>query len=130
MIRYYGCLSSHSSLRKEVVPKPAPAVQNPLLDDGDGQLALGFEDSDAEVSSGQRRPWAFLLRHVWQVDVSTCSRCGGPMRWVEVATEPDAIRRVLAELERPRSEDGPAEHPSTSRWVRPPPPEQLGLGFG
>ena len=29
-----------------------------------GHLALGFEDSDAEVSSGQRRPWAFFLRHV------------------------------------------------------------------
>jgi hypothetical protein len=29
-----------------------------------GHLALGFEDSDAEVSSGQRRPWALLLRHV------------------------------------------------------------------
>jgi hypothetical protein len=47
MIRYYGCLSSHSSLRKEGVPEPAPAVTNRLLDDGDGQLALGFEDSDA-----------------------------------------------------------------------------------
>jgi hypothetical protein len=73
---------------------------------------------------------AWLLRHIWQVDVGTCSRCGGPMKWVEVATEPDAIRRVLAELERPRSEDGPAERPSTSRRVRLVPPEQLRLGFG
>jgi hypothetical protein len=38
------------------------------------------------------------LRYVWLVDGSTCERCGGPMKWVEVATEPDAIRRVLAEL--------------------------------
>jgi hypothetical protein len=44
-------------------------------------------------------PWAWLLRYVWQADVSACSRCGGPMKWVEVATEPEAIGRVLAELE-------------------------------
>jgi hypothetical protein len=139
MVRYYGCLSSHSALRKEVVPKPAAAVENPLLEDESAQLELGLDgvgrggdDSDAPESPGKRRPWAWLLRHVWQVDVSTCSRCGGEMKWVEVATEPDAIRRVLAELklERPRAEDGPAERPSTSRRVRPVPPEQLGLGFG
>lgn len=29
MVRYYGCLSSHSSLRKEVVPVPAAAVDDP-----------------------------------------------------------------------------------------------------
>jgi hypothetical protein len=48
---------------------------------------------------------------------------------VEVATEPDAIGRVLAELERPRTEDGLAEPQPTSRRYRAPPPEQLGLGF-
>jgi hypothetical protein len=90
MVRYYGCISSHSSLRLEVVPEPPPAVHNPLLDDGAGQLALGFDDSEGQLS-GKRRRWAWLHRHVWELDVSTCARCGGPMKWVEVATEPDAL---------------------------------------
>jgi hypothetical protein len=135
MVRYYGCLGSHSALRREVVPKPPPAVGNPLLADNDGQLELAFgegeDDSDAPRAT-RRRPWAWLLRHVWEADVSTCPRCGGRMKWLEVATEPDAIGRVLAELERVDSDDGLAEplHRTASRRYRPPPPEQLGLGFG
>jgi len=133
MVRYYGCLSSHSALRREVVPNPPPAVANPLLDDHDGQLALQFgaghdDDGDTEGST-RRRPWAWLLRYVWQADVSTCSRCGGPMKWIEVATEPEAIGRVLAKLELQGADD-PTPRRTTSRRYRVPPPEQLGLGFG
>lgn len=56
------------------------------------------------------------------------------MRWVEVATEPAAIQRVLTELELQESgcDDGlaePAPRTAAPRY-RPPPPEQLGLGFG
>jgi hypothetical protein len=126
MVRYYGCISSHSSLRLEVVPEPPPAVHNPLLDDGAGQLALGFDDSEGQLS-GKRRPWAWLLRHVWELDVSTCARCGGPMKWVEVATEPDAIRRVLAGLGHEHGHDGRRRAPRS--W-HPASPEQLGFGFG
>jgi hypothetical protein len=133
MVRYYGCLSSHSALRREVVPKSPPAVGNPMLDHDDGQLALQFggghdDDGDTEGST-RRRPWAWLLRYVWQADVSTCSRCGGPMKWVEVATAPEAIRRVLAELDLQGADD-PTPRRTTSRPYRAPPPEQLGLGFG
>lgn len=126
MVRYYGCLSSHSALRKEVVPEPPPAVHNPLLDDGNGQLTLEFDQSDAQQRSGKRRPWAYLLRHVWEVDVSSCSRCGGPMKSVEVATEPQAIRRVLAGLGHEHGHDGHGRGPPR----RPPPPGQLRFGFG
>jgi hypothetical protein len=146
MVRYYGCLSSHSAVRREVVPKPPPTVGNPLLDDADdGQLALQFGDDaddndtadDDALGPSTRRPWAWLLRHVWQADVSVCPRCGGNMRWVEVATEPAAIRRVLVELglQGFGCDDGLAElaepaQPTASRRYRAPPPEQLGLGFG
>jgi hypothetical protein len=139
MVRYYGCLSSHSALRREVVPKPSPVLGNPLLDDeDDGQLGLQFSgahDADRDaLDPSRRRPWAWLLRHVWHADVSTCRRCGGPMKWVEVATEPGAIRRVLAELELQESEcddelSGAAQR-TASRRYRAPSPEQLGLGFG
>jgi hypothetical protein len=79
-VRYHGVLSSHSSRRLEVLPEPPPAVHNPLLDAGEGQLALGFDDGTELERPGKRRPWAWLLRHVWQVDVSTCTRCAGPTR--------------------------------------------------
>jgi len=140
MIRYYGCLSSHSSLRREVVPRGPLPVVNPLLhdestDEATEQLRFGFGEScsdanDTEVvqRSAKRRPWAWLLRRVWQVDVSTCELCGGSMKWVEVATEPAAIARMLGELDpahRHARHDG-HRTPATRR----PPPEQLRFGFG
>jgi hypothetical protein len=66
MVRYYGCLSSHSAVRREVVPKLPPAVGNPLLDDDDGQLALGFGEGDENDAPGatRRRPWAWLPARV------------------------------------------------------------------
>ena len=104
---------------------------------GDQGAALGFDAEGAEQSSARRRPWAWLLRHVWQVDVSTCCRCAGPMKWVELATEPDAIRRVLAGLglQEPRGarahqKAGARAHQKAPRSWHPPPPEQLGFGFG
>jgi len=98
MTRYFGVLSSHASLRAEVVPEPPAPAENPLTDETGGQMPLPFSGGDGgEDAQPRRRPWAWLLRYVWQTDVSLCSRCDGPMRWVEVATEPDAIARVLAE---------------------------------
>jgi hypothetical protein len=52
------------------------------------------------------------------------------MKWIEVATEADAVRRVLSELERADSDDGLAESRTAPRRFRAPPPEQLGFGFG
>jgi hypothetical protein len=131
MIRYHGVLSSHSSLRREVVPQATPPVVNPLLEDeiadeATGQLCFAF-DTNVVQRSTKRRPWAWLLRHVWQVDVSTCELCGGAMKWIEVATEPGAIARVLRELELDGGASRARERPPTRARA---PAEQLRLGFG
>jgi hypothetical protein len=128
MVRYHGVLSSRSALRREVVPEPPSVADNPLLPDAAPQLALCFDPGAGEEASGaaKRRPWSWLLRYVWEVDVSRCRLCGGPMKWVEVATEPDAIARVLREVGLPPIGGGAV--PRTKR--RPTPHEQLGFGFG
>ncbi len=93
------------------------------------QFGGGHDDEDEGASVSRRRPWAWLLHYVWQPDVSTCPRCGGSVKWVEVATEPEAIRRVLAELDL-QAADNPTPRRTAQRRYRVPPPEQLGLGFG
>ncbi len=57
---------------------------------------LGVLDVLALEREPRRKPWAWLLRHVFQLDVSTCVRCGGVTRWLEAATTPEALARVLA----------------------------------
>jgi hypothetical protein len=114
MVRYHGLLSSHARLRSEVVPDPPPDAPAPPP----RQLDLYQDNGDIRLV---RRPWAWLLRHVFLEDVSRCPECDGPMRWLEVATEPEDIARLLAhhDLAPP-----PAPRP------RAPPPGQLVLPFG
>ncbi len=93
MVRYHGVLSSHAKVRAEVVLRVEdPAAKQLVLFESDtgvlGVLALEREP--------RRKPWPWLLRHVFDVDVSSCVRCGGVTRWLEAATTPEALARVLA----------------------------------
>jgi hypothetical protein len=104
MLRYFGVLSAHSALRSEVVPAPPGdddgGAERPPPAEGD-QLELDFMAPKstrlADDRPAPRKRWAWLLRHVFAADLERCTRCGGPMRWVEAATTPDAIARLLAE---------------------------------
>ncbi|MBK7583062.1 MAG: transposase [Myxococcales bacterium] len=123
MLRYFGVLSSHSSRRALVVPKPPvdAACHKPPPARGD-QLELLGEKDDAPVG---RKRWAWLLAHVFAADVETCPRCSGPMRWAEVATSRAAITRLIAE-----HEDGLGSRAPPTARVPVRVPEQLGMGFG
>jgi len=96
-LRYFGILSSHSSLRSEVVPKAVddPTAHAPPPAPGD-QVELALEQSDDKPP--RRKRWAWLLRHVFAADLDTCPRCSGPMRWVEAAKTAETARHLLARL--------------------------------
>src|SRR5437867_801696 len=55
---------------------------------------------DWPVLRARRRRWAELLRLVFRVEVEVCPHCGGAARILEFVTEPAAVRRILAHLER------------------------------
>lgn len=57
----------------------------------------------------RRKPWAWLLKHVFEQNVSICPRCQGPTTWLELATESDAIDRALVKhgLAPPRARPPP-----------------------
>ena len=114
MIRFHGVVSSHSSLRSRVVPEPPPESG---VKSREVQLSLSFDEESAEPT---RRPWAWLLRHVFAIDVTSCPQCNAEMRWVEVATTPEAIARLLAK-------HGLAARPPPHE--KPSPPGQLKLRF-
>ena len=122
MTRYHGVLAGRATARAEVVPGRAPP---PV----DAQLPLFMP---SEVPSLQpppppsRHPWPWLLKRVFAVEIETCPvpGCGGRMRLVEIATEPDDIARVMAAV----GGDDAARAPPRRR--RPSPPGQLRLAFG
>lgn len=116
-VRYHGVLSSHASLRPEVVPEP-PCQQ--LLPPPPCQLELLDLLPQRDVPRS-RKPWAWLLRHVFLHDVTTCPKCDGTMRWLEVATTKDAIDRLLARHD--LADAAPARRGARS------PPAQLSLSL-
>ncbi len=126
LLRYFGVLSSHSALRREVVPAlppdPAQRTAPPATGDQLGLPALGdghgADANDARPPSRNRRAW--LLAHVFRADLDTCSRCGGA----------DALARGRPHAARHRKTL--AEHrlgPGPPLPVHRPTPGQLALPF-
>jgi hypothetical protein len=70
MIRYHGVLSSHAKVRAEMVPHVEELpVQLPLFAQ---QYGSADRNLDVLAPEPRRKPWAWLLRHVFEIDVSTC----------------------------------------------------------
>jgi hypothetical protein len=123
MVRFHDLLAQNSALRAQGVASavpyvpPSEPVPEPL------QLPLfgkRFDEPESDVSRARRKPWAWLLRHVFAIDASVCPKCAGPMKWRQVALTADAIREGLARA-------GLAERgPSKSKRV---PIGQLSLPF-
>jgi hypothetical protein len=99
IIRFHGVLAPNAKLREQVVASAKPyvppnenTVPNPV------QLPLfgrHFDEPEADVGNKRRKPWAWLLRHVFAIDVNVCPQCGGRMKWRQVALTADAIREGL-----------------------------------
>ena len=83
-----------------------------------------------------RRPWAELLRRIFEVDPLRCPRCGHEMRIVAFITQPRVSDRILTHLRRiateprrsraqPRRWKSPHTTTSASAVAppRPPPPD-------
>lgn len=77
-----------------------------VKDDKCTQLELPFFaelTKDEAPNPAAPKPWAWLLRHVLAIDVTTCPKCEGRMRWLETATTP---KRSLASSLRTVSDRG------------------------
>ena len=80
-VRYYGCLSSASPLRRRAVPDPPdPTPTRPTA-----------------PARPQRMPWAALLQRTFHLDILSCP-CGGRLRPIAVLTEPTVVQAALAAI--------------------------------
>jgi hypothetical protein len=134
MIRFHGVLAPNATLRKQVVScarlsSGAALLKPPEASVGVEQLSLfdHFGKADETGAPNGRRPWAWLLRHGFAVDVTVCPQCSGPMRWLGAATTPDEIADSLARAGTgarapPRKTNAPSRKASVPR-------EQLTLGL-
>ncbi|MFM9014506.1 MAG: transposase, partial [Gemmatimonadota bacterium] len=137
LTRYAGVLAPNAKLRAEVVPGRRRDEELAAVDerrDGgagvQGELfgggsAANDEEKDREARSS-RHPWAWLLKRVFAAEVLVCVHCAGRLRVVEIATEPEATRRI-ARAERGRR--GEPERSVEARASPRGPPGQLSFTF-
>jgi hypothetical protein len=87
-----------------VVPTPpAPLAPETASAEaaGDDKAGIGeFRESDiTKTQRGSRLPWALLLKRVFMTDALTCPKCQGRMKILAAVTQPEAIRKILDNLE-------------------------------
>ncbi|MEP6654680.1 MAG: transposase [Myxococcales bacterium] len=109
VIRYFGVLSSHSTLRPNVVPSPPGSAAGPEP----------HSEPTADRAGRRRRyiPWAELLRRTFAIDV-VCQGCGGNLPLIALVKAEETISKILNAM------GLPAEPPLVSA-ARPPPQQSL-----
>lgn len=50
----------------------------------------------------RRLSWALLLKRVFEIDMTTCSNCGGPLSMIAAIVDPPVISKILAHLGLPQ----------------------------
>ncbi len=94
LIRFHGVLAQNAKLRPLVVP------QGPQVQEADTEATAPAE---CEVETAQARPyrisWARLLKRVFDIDMHTCSNCGGgELKIIAAILERPAIEKILTHL--------------------------------
>jgi hypothetical protein len=102
LTRFAGVFAPHYKHRALVVPKPQDLTIRPV------------ENSEAPTKKS-RISWARLLKRVFDIDITTCNLCSGPMKIIAAIEDPHVIKKILSHL------GLPTKAPSTWPATGPPP---------
>src|SRR5207249_9492500 len=95
---FHGILAPAAKWRPQILPKPdvlfgpcphvSPTAPPPPL------VLLDQETTKPESSLRRKNySWSQLLRRVFNIDVSVCERCGGPVRVLAAIQEPETAEK-------------------------------------
>ena len=87
LTRYHGIFAPHSRHRALVTPARACSKRS---ESGDNQ-------TPAERRASMT--WAQRLKRVFNIDIKTCSKCGGDVRIIATIEDPVVINKILAHLD-------------------------------
>lgn len=120
LTRFHGVLAPNSRYRKRITPTSSVKVKKSTTD----EEADGREEPDQTAGKRKGMYWAQRLKRVFNIDVSICSACGGPMK-ITVGMpnhrieDPFVIAKILSHLEgRGDSQESATRRPG----ARAPPP--------
>lgn len=93
LTRFHGVIAPNSHLRAQVVPGCRPR-RTPVL-----SVIEGGEETDRTAAAGHAAmTWAQRLKRVFNIDIETCSRCGGAVKIIACIEDPAVIEKMLTYL--------------------------------
>ena len=103
---YHGILGPAAKWRPLIVPKPDVQFGACLHVHAPPESAQ-HNSAQADTTKSEPSPrrenysWSSLLRRVFDIDVSVCERCGGPVRIIAAIQEPETAGKILNRLALP-----------------------------
>ena len=87
---YNGVFAPNSQYRAMVTPARR------------GKRKKSYSPDEADQSAAEKRAsmtWAKRLKRVFNIDIETCSECGGDVKIIASIEDPIVIQKILAHLE-------------------------------
>ena len=102
LTRFHGVFAPNSKYRAKVTPA------------GRGKNKKSHVTEQGDQSAAEKRAsmtWAKRLKRVFNIDIETCSECGGDVRIIASIEDPAVIQKILAHLENTAGSDTTAQLP-------------------
>ena len=89
LIRFHGVFAPNSRHRKQITP----------ANRGKGKKTQSLDENHTPAERRAAMTWAQRLKRVFNIDIETCSECGGDVRIIACIEAPEVIRKILAHLD-------------------------------
>jgi len=91
LTRFHGVFAPNSKYRVLVTPAKR----------GSGKKAKIPDEAQDQTPAEKRASmtWAKRLKRVFNIDIETCSECGGDVRIIASIEDPEVIRKILTHLD-------------------------------
>ncbi len=86
---YNGVFAPNSKHRAQVTPARRGKVKTPR----------SLDENQTPAERRAAMTWAQRLKRVFDIDIETCSKCGGEVRIIASIEDPEVIRKILAHLD-------------------------------
>jgi hypothetical protein len=104
---FHGIVAPAAKWRPLVVPAPAgllqPCPHVPVMKESAEPNAetKTFEEPESAPPRRKNYTWSQLLRRVFDIDVSICELCGGPVKVIAAIEDPTTVQNILNHLALP-----------------------------
>ena len=103
LTRFHGVFAPNSKHRALVTPAKR----------GKGNSARVSDESPTPAERRASMTWAQRLKRVFNIDIETCTECGGPVKVIACIEDPVVIKRILDHLKQKAEANEPSPLPES-----------------